>query len=225
MLNKKTLTLKMNKSLHGDFDAPLTPVDQTLKTPVDPPNHMPNSYFGGPSSNSGAVAPTPGSSSFYHHPAHAESDDILTDVDEPLLGPKLLKSYSLTFTPLFDQLVLGIYSDIMLLPTTTPFLGCVPPLGLVSRVANETMLSLMKNNTEQAPLYDTQCVLSLDYLKNHFMGYKRSATREVSIIAKFNHTILLHHALIDTSTEQIWSCPQKCTCVSQRLSEIKPNVY
>lgn len=128
---------------------------------------MPNSYFGGPSSNSGAVAPTPGSSSFYHHPAHAESDDILTDVDEPLLGPKLLKSYSLTFTPLFDQLVLGIYSDIMLLPTTTPFLGCVPPLGLVSRVANETMLSLMKNNTEQAPLYDTQCVLSLDYLKNH----------------------------------------------------------
>lgn len=135
---------------------------------------MPNSYFGGPSSNSGAVAPTPGSSSFYHHPAHAESDDILTDVDEPLLGPKLLKSYSLTFTPLFDQLVLGIYSDIMLLPTTTPFLGCVPPLGLVSRVANETMLSLMKNNTEQAPLYDTGLLEEPHVPAHHLAAYTKT---------------------------------------------------
>lgn len=149
MLNKKTLTLKMNKSLCDD-SAPLTPVDQTLRTPVDPPNHQ--SYFP--------------NGSFYTHPSHAESDDILTDVDEPPSTGRLLKNYSLTFTPVFDQLVLSIYLEILLLPTTTPFLGSVPPLGLVSRVANETMLSLLKNASD-SPVYDTQCVLSPDFLKNH----------------------------------------------------------
>lgn len=151
------LNLKINRSLQADFDAPLTPVGQTLRTPLDPPNH--NSYFPSAPQNASAA-------SFYSNPAHADSDDILTDVDEPS-APKLLKSYSLTFTPLFDQLVLGIYAEIMLLPTTTPFLGAVPPLGLVSRVAHETMLALLKNFSGSENVYDAQNVLSLDFLRNH----------------------------------------------------------
>lgn len=142
MLNKKTLTLKTAKTLD---DAPLTPVDQTLRTPLDPPNQA--GYFG-----------------LYNHPQHAELDDLLTDVDEPT--GRSLKNYLLTFTPVFDQLVLAIYLDILLLPTTTPFLGCVPPLGLVSKVANETMILLLRNASDQ-PVYDTQSVLSPDFLRNH----------------------------------------------------------
>lgn len=144
MLNKKTLTLKTSKTLD---DAPLTPVDQTLRTPLDPPNNHQASYF-----------------NLYNHPQYAELDDLLTDVDEP--AGRSLKNYLLTFTPVFDQLVLAIYLDILLLPTTTPFLGSVPPLGLVSKVAHETMILLLRNASDQ-PVYDTQSVLSPDFLKNH----------------------------------------------------------
>lgn len=161
MLNKKTLSLKINKSLQAPaMDAPFTPVDQTLRTPVNPPNQM--SYFPPP------PQPHTTASSFYSNPLYGESDDILTDVDEP--SNKVMRSYSVSFTPLFDQLVMGIYSQILSLPTTTPFLGSIPPSGLVSRVANETIHSLIKNTAEAGsapPVYDAQCMLSHDHLKSH----------------------------------------------------------
>lgn len=154
MLNKKTLSLKMNKSFVLPSDAPFTPVDQTLRTPVDPPNNA-SSYF-----------PQPPNHSLYSNPQYNESDDILTDVDEP--SSKVMRSYSVAFTPLFDSLVLNIYTHILSLPTTTPFLGAVPPSGLVSRVANETFHSLLKNTAaDSSVVYDTQSMLSLDHLRNH----------------------------------------------------------
>lgn len=150
MLNKKTLSLKMNKVFQQPpLDAPFTPVDQTLSTPIDPPNQT--LYF----------PPPP---SFYSNPQCNESDDILTDVDEPL--NRVMRSYSVTFTPVFDQLVLGIYSHILSLPTTTPFSGTIPPSGLVSRVANETIHSLIKNSSEPQPVYDSHNMLCHDHLKN-----------------------------------------------------------
>lgn len=127
-------------------DAPFTPVEQTLRTPVE----QPNGYF---------------SQSFYSNPQANESDDVLTDADE---SSKVVRNYSLSFTPVFDQLVLGIYSHILLQPTTTPFLGSIPPLGLVSRVANETFQSLVRHmSSDNAPVYDANCVLSQDHLRNH----------------------------------------------------------
>lgn len=154
MLNKKTLSLKMNKSFAIlPTDAPFTPVEQTLRTPVDPPNQM--SYF-----------PQPPAPTLYSNPQYNESDDILTDIDEPT--PKAMRNYSVSFTPLFDTLVMNVYSHIVSLPTTTPFLGSVPPSGLVSRVANETFHSLIKNTAaDNSAVYDTQSTLSHDHLKNH----------------------------------------------------------
>lgn len=154
-MNKKTLSLKSNRSLLSAPDAPLTPVDQTLHTPLDQPA---GPYFSAPPNLA-----TPG---FYAHPQYSESDDILTDADEP---GKVLKCYTVSFTPVFDQLVLGIYSHILLLPTTTPFLGSIPPLGLVSRVANETFQSLVKHTAGEhsAPVYGAQCLLNRDQLRNH----------------------------------------------------------
>lgn len=161
MLNKKPLSLKLNKSLACDIDGPFTPVDQTLRTPVDPPNK--DLYF--------SAAPTSNLSTLYAHPQQNESDDILTDVDEPM--SLKLRTYTLCFTPVFDNLVLSIFSQFMLLPTTTPFSGSIPPLGLVSRIANEAFHSMMKTISETTasgitpPQYDTQNVLNIDGLKNH----------------------------------------------------------
>lgn len=152
MLNKKTLSLKVNKSFVAT-DAPFTPIDQTLRTPMDPPNQM--SYF-----------PQPPPPTLYSNPLYSESDDILTDVDEP--NTKAMRNYSVSFTPLFDTLVMNIYSHIVSLPTTTPFLGTVPPSGLASRVANETFHNLIKNTASDASaMYDTHSLLSHDHLKNH----------------------------------------------------------
>lgn len=163
MLNKKPLSLKLNKSLACDIDAPFTPVDQTLRTPIDPPKDL---YF----PNTPSVHNN-NQSSLYSHPQQNESDDILTDVDEPM--SLKLRTYTLCFTPAFDNLVLHVYSQIILFPTTTPFLGTIPPLGLVSRVANEAFHQLIKFTSENAssgnapPLYDTQNILNIDALKNH----------------------------------------------------------
>lgn len=162
MLNKQTLSLKLNKSFQGAPDAPFTPVEQTLSTPSEPPQHQ--AFYFGPKPSQ---QPQP-EVSFYAHPQFSESDDILTDVDEP--ASKVNKNYSISFTPVFDQLLMNIYSHIMLLPTTTPFLGYVPPLGIASRVANETLKSLMKNvhpeDVSGLPVYDTQSVLTYEQLKN-----------------------------------------------------------
>lgn len=69
---------------------PYTPIDQTLKTPLEapgqypfnpPPLHHQNSY------NNQNTTQQPGqygqNPSFYQNPQYAESDDILTDIDEP----------------------------------------------------------------------------------------------------------------------------------------------
>lgn len=67
-----------------------------------------------------------------------ESDDVLMDGESS-------RQYTINFTNNFDQLVLSIYSNILSLPTTTPFAGNVPPSGLVSKVANETMNAMLQS--------------------------------------------------------------------------------
>lgn len=132
---------------------PYTPMEQTVSTPVDVPQHQPP-YFKPPTGP-------------YLNPHYNESDDVLTDIDEPL-GQKITKHYSLNFTSLFDQLVMAVYSHILSLPTTTPFSGIIPPSGLVSKVANETMNNLMSTvNNSNSPIYDLQCIINYDYLRNH----------------------------------------------------------
>ena len=159
MINKKhNLSLKLNKSLGNIIpDGPFTPLDQTLKTPIDC-NQQAN-YF----------QAQPKQDSIYSHPHYNESDDVLTDIDEPSLGSsKTTQHYTLTFTNNFDQLVMSVYSHILSLPTTTPFLGTVPPSGLVSKVANEVMNNLITHTaSNNSPAFDQQSIITNDYLKNY----------------------------------------------------------
>lgn len=173
MINKNmNLLLKLNKSLTNIQDSgPFTPLDQTLKTPIDPPN-----YF-----NQGFMPPgAPYLQSFHHnnhpqqqqaHPVYGnphynESDDILTDVDENE-ALKSSKNYSLNFTANFDHLVMTVYSHILSLPTTTPFSGSIPPSGLVSKVANETMVNLINDtHNKENPCYDQQQIINHEMLNN-----------------------------------------------------------
>lgn len=159
MINKKhNLSLKLNKSLGNNIpDGPLTPLDQTLKTPIDC-NQQAN-YF----------QAQPKQDGIYSHPNYNESDDVLTDIDEPSLGiSKTTQHYTLNFTSNFDQLVMSVYSHILSLPTTTPFLGMIPPSGLVSKVANEAMNSLiMYTASNNHPQFDQQSIITNDYLKNY----------------------------------------------------------
>lgn len=156
MLNKQTLSLKLNKPFLGASDAPFTPVEQTLHTPKDVQGQL--SYF---PPHLQPIHP-------YSNPQYSESDDILTDGDD--LQMHVNRNYSISFTLNFDQLLMNIYSYFLLLPTTTPFLGITPPLGLVSRVANETLLTVSRNVLEEASNpnfeYDTQNILSFENVSN-----------------------------------------------------------
>ncbi|KAK6204941.1 DNA-binding proteins Bright/BRCAA1/RBP1 [Scheffersomyces amazonensis] len=184
MSNKKVnLSLKLNKSISNlsassDFNsgAPFTPLEQTLKTPIDTPKLNPQFGQFGASTNTAnqngfyfAPPPQVGSNQLYSNPVYNESDDILTDIDD-VNGSSAFKStrnYTIHFTQIFDQLVMSIYSHFLSLPTTTPFSGNIPPSGLASKVANETMSSLLANITGfNPPLYDHQSIINLDYLKN-----------------------------------------------------------
>lgn len=152
---KQNPALKLNKSTLGMapvYDGPFTPLDQTLMTPV----HSEQSFFAGPKGGS-----------VYANPQCNESDDILTDIDEPRDGFCSIKKYSLSFTPNFDKLLMAVYSSILSLPTTTPFLGVMPPSGLTSKVAHETMRQLL-NLTEGSsyPQYDQQSIVNHDFLRN-----------------------------------------------------------
>lgn len=155
MLNKKlNLSLKLNKLLSNvaAHDGPFTPLEQTLRTPVDAPHAT---YF------------PPQPQQMYSNPQYNESDDILTDIDEPAFGSfKTTKNYTVSFTHAFDQLVMGVYSRILSLPTTTPFLGAIPPSGLVSKVANETMAGLVSSSDVMGAIYDHHAVISPDNLRN-----------------------------------------------------------
>lgn len=136
MINPKTkLTLKLNKLLTSFQDGPLTPVDQTMCTPSELP-------------------PQPGYFN-YQHPQYNESDDVLPDAKAGT------RYYLLYFNPHFDQLVMGVYTHLKLLPTTTPFSGFVPPLGLASRVAHETMTKLVQS---PPAVYDVQQILTHELL-------------------------------------------------------------
>ncbi|KAK6458935.1 DNA-binding proteins Bright/BRCAA1/RBP1 [Scheffersomyces xylosifermentans] len=176
MINKKlNLKLNLNKSLSNlsnpDGGAPpFTPLDQTMKTPIEAPfgaNHHGESqqgfYFAPP------VTQASKQDTIYSNPHYSESDDILTDIDEPSFGSfKTTRNYTLSFTQSFDQLVLSVYSHFLSLPTTTPFSGITPPSGLVSKVANETMSKLIANTSlSNPPLYDHQSIINADYLRNH----------------------------------------------------------
>lgn len=70
---------------------PYTPIDQTLKTPLEapgeypfnpPPLHHQNS-FNSQNTIQQHQQPYGHNNSFYQNPQYAESDDILTDIDEP----------------------------------------------------------------------------------------------------------------------------------------------
>ncbi|KAK6462172.1 DNA-binding proteins Bright/BRCAA1/RBP1 [Scheffersomyces coipomensis] len=204
MDNKKVnLTLKLNKSISNlssgsDMGAPFTPLDQTLKTPVDTPKLHPQ--FGGPgllsnnNQNGFYFAPPPpvsNNNQMYSNPAYNESDDILTDIDD--VGGSNFKStrnYTLHFTHTFDQLVLSIYSYILSLPTTTPFSGAIPPSGLVSKVANETMNNLITSiSSMNPPLYDHQSIINLDYLRNqHFQPiFLQLIRKRLLDLCNYNH--------------------------------------
>ncbi|KAM9933852.1 hypothetical protein OXX80_006538 [Metschnikowia pulcherrima] len=164
MLNKKTLSLKLGKSFQAPPDAPFTPVEQTLHTPVDAPNQ--NSYFAYPSSGNQHE------SSFFSQPQDNDSDDVMTDVDEPssVPGPRMIRNYSVSFTSSFDQILMNIYSHILSLPTTTPFSGFIPPSGLASRVANETLNKIIHDSDPACgsghSVYDVQGTLNHEQLKN-----------------------------------------------------------
>lgn len=182
MLNKKmNLSLKLNLSLQqigGGGDQPFTPLEQTLKTPIDHPmigtplgyghnnNNNNSGYFshhqgqGGISSNG-----NPGHSLYQHY---NESDDILTDIDEPIFGSyKTTKNYTVSFNQLFDQLLVSTYQYFLSLPTTTPFLGIIPPSGLVSKISNETLNRLIQSTANNAQInYDQHNVISEEMLRN-----------------------------------------------------------
>lgn len=137
------LSLKFNKLLTNiqATEAPFTPVAQTVSTPVEQPAGQHGGYFG------------------YQNPQYNESDDILSGSD---LDTKV---YTLSFTPRFDQLVLSVYSDIVSRPTTTPFSGVVPPLGIALMVSNETFTLIRDGNLEIFPC-DTQHIMSPDVLRD-----------------------------------------------------------
>ena len=102
-----------NPTPNGSFNSiPFTPIDQTVSTPLEAPAlphpyqhpHHPHhpqppplkhqtlySFYQAPSAPAAPAAPVAQQqqqqqqpSSLYQHPTHNESDDILTDIDEPL---------------------------------------------------------------------------------------------------------------------------------------------
>jgi hypothetical protein len=162
MINKKlNLSLKLNKSINNlANEGPFTPLDQMVKTP--------SGEYGGAGAPWApwSQAPTQPKHSIYSNAEYNESDDILTDIDEPPTGHKSCKNYTLFFTATFDQLLLSVYSHFLSLPTTTPFLGFIPPSGLISKVANETMSNLLNSTTSpNPPIFDQQCIITSEYLK------------------------------------------------------------
>lgn len=86
----------------------------------------------------------------YGNPQYSESDEGLAE--------ESTKNYTISFTPVFDQLVLSIYHNILSLPTTTPFAGDIPPSGLLSKVAVQTM-GVMQNTSNT--LYDHNNLIGL----------------------------------------------------------------
>lgn len=166
MVNKKSLSLKVANQAMA-VDGPYTPMEQTLQTPIDPPGRQ--LYFPPQTLVSQNLLILLQQLAIYMNPHYSESDDILTDADEP--QPRVKCSYSTNFTAAFDALVLGVYQEILALPTTTPFSGSTPPLGLVSKVANETFSRLGKltaPDTEAANVsFDTNSVITYEHLRNH----------------------------------------------------------
>ena len=162
MLNRK-LNKKLNLSLAKGLQesGPYTPLDQTLKTPVDAPNH--GNYFPGVTPGfQGANGGHASSSTNLLYSHYNESDDMLMDEDT-----SRVRNYTVSFTPQFDLLVLSIYSQIMAHPTTTPFLGMIPPSGLVSKVSNETMNVLMRTTAKpNHPIYDGSGIVNNDHLRS-----------------------------------------------------------
>ncbi|EGW34310.1 uncharacterized protein SPAPADRAFT_54463 [Spathaspora passalidarum NRRL Y-27907] len=183
MINNLNLSLKINNKAPDMDSRPFTPIDATVRTPLEPPPH--NLPHHGSQLSSQPMQASNSSSPFYftnnpwveqqqqqhqqiyQNPEYTESDDILTDIDEPNDFGR--RNYTIYFTQHFDQLLMSIYSNILLLPTTTPFSGHIPPSGLAGRVANEIMSNLIKtlNGNGQPPMYDQQSIINREYLKNH----------------------------------------------------------
>lgn len=161
MQNRTNLSIKVANPVSVPPDTPFTPVDRTLHTPSEVPKL--NSYFPVSSQNGN-------SDSVYSNSAYSESEDILTDIDEPT-GSNVSRTYSLTFTPQFDNMLMKIYSNVILLPTIAPFLGNIPPLGIVSRVATELIntlaktLSSLEYDMAQAT-FDAQDIITKERLRN-----------------------------------------------------------
>ena len=176
MINKNfNLLLKLTKTDFqppsfgsGNNSRPFTPIDQTMKTPLEAPQQQ--QFFSinpqQPESDSQQFSINPSGNSIYQNSRANESDDILTDIDEPNGFYK--RNFTLFFTTQFDQVLMTIYSNVLSMPTTTPFLGNIPPSGLVSRVANETIKELIKTtSSNNAPLYDQFNIINKECLKSH----------------------------------------------------------
>ncbi|KHC46426.1 hypothetical protein MGC_05678 [Candida albicans P37039] len=176
MINKNlNSSLKLNKldfvppnSNFGGSSSPFTPVDQTLKTPLEAPQHqtefpLQHQFQSQQQGYHGNV----NQSSLYQNPEVNESDDILTDIDEPCNLTR--RNFTLFFTNQFDQVLISIYSTILSLPTTTPFSGNIPPSGLVSKVANETIKELIRvtSASKNTPIYDQFNIINSDCLRSH----------------------------------------------------------
>ena len=117
MINKNlNLLLKLNKldfvppnSNFGGSSSPFTPVDQTLKTPLEAPQHqtefpLQHQFQLQQQGYHGNV----NQSALYQNPEVNESDDILTDIDEPCNLTR--RNFTLFFTNQFDQVLISIYS-------------------------------------------------------------------------------------------------------------------
>ena len=150
-MKSNKLSLKLGRSLNLINDGPNTPVDQMVKTPLEAPKAPPQ---------------------FYSQPVYNESDDILADSED---GRRL--QFSINFTFQFDQLLMSVYQDVLAKPTTTPFLGKVPPSGLVSRVSEQTMHGLIQSFggngvgiggpggvVGNPPCYDQQQMINKEFL-------------------------------------------------------------
>lgn len=112
----------------------------------------------------------------YDHSELDEGDDILTDIDEPAFfgGPKLTKTYTVHFTPKFDDLLINIYHELQSIPTNTPFPGIVPPSGLLGKIASGTINAMINDfpvesdHKDQNPaIFDYQGIITKECLISH----------------------------------------------------------
>lgn len=188
MTNKHNLSLKLNRvvgSLHSS--SPQTPIEQTLSTPTAAPANAFN--YPRNAINSLSYLSVALQNCIPRSALDGDDDDILTDIDEPQIqgaaatalgasggagggSSKSIKTYTVFFTPRFDELLVNNYQQIQSIPTNTPFLGSIPPSGLVGKIASETISTMINafscgsSNPDacKIPQFDFQSIITKEYL-------------------------------------------------------------